>query len=188
MPKQTKFFYDTEFREDGKVVDLISIGIVNYDTREEFYAVSNEFETWAVADNEWLMSNVMSSIGHEEWLDCNPVTGAPCKNFDVTDPAAMSRAEIRDGITEFTKGTWPDFWAWYGAYDHIALCQLWGSMQDLPNRMPMFTSDIKQFCKQLGNPPMPKQPEGLHNALADARFNIVRYEYLQSLMRQDGLL
>lgn len=189
MPKQTKFFYDCEFLEDSKTIDLISIGIVNYDTREEFYAVSTEFDTAAVADNPWLMQNVMSSIPHDVWLDADPVTGMPRPNLTLTGGAeVMNRVQIRDAITEFTHGTWPDFWAWYGAYDHVALCQLWGRMIDLPNRMPMFTSDIKQFCKQLGNPKMPKQPEGLHNALADARFNIVRYEYLQSLMRQDGLL
>lgn len=184
MPRQTKYMYDTEFKEDSKTIDLISIGIVNYDTGEEFYAVSNEFDTAAVAADPWLMKNVMPSIGYEEWLDCNLVTDAPFKNFDVTDPAAMSRIEIRDAITAFTRGTWPDFWAWYGAYDHVCLCQLWGRMIDLPNRMPMFTSDIKQLHKQAGSPKMPKQPEGLHNALADARFNVVRYDYLRTLLRE----
>ena len=184
MPRQTKFFYDTEFREDGKVIDLISIGIVNYDTGATFYAVSSEFDTCAVATNPWLMKNVMSSINHELWLDAYPITGKPVPNFTVTDPAVMSRVEIRDGIMDFVKGTWPDFWAWYGSYDHVALAQLFGRMIDLPDRMPMFTSDIQQLRKQAGSPAMPKQPEGHHNALADAQFNVVRYDWLTALIEQ----
>lgn len=189
MPKQTKYFYDTEFKEDGQVVDLISIGIVNYDTGDTFYAVSTEFDTRAVAADRWLMDNVMPSITHDVWLDADEITGMPVQNLTLTGGAeVMNRAAIRNGIFEFTKGTWPDFWAWYGAYDHVALCQLWGRMIDLPNRMPMFTSDIVQLRKMAGNPPMPKQPHGLHNALADARFNVVRYEYLRDILLAKGVV
>lgn len=186
MPKQTKFMYDTEFHEDGKTIDLISIGMVNYDTGEEYYAVSNEFDTRRVAGNWWLMENVMSSIDHEQFIVFD-FQGAPSvKDIHVTDPAAKSRAEIAADILEFTHGTWPDFWAWYSAYDHVCLAQLWGKMIDLPNRMPMFTSDIKQLHKQAGSPQMPKQPEGLHNALADAKFNVVRYDYLTAMLNANG--
>jgi hypothetical protein len=188
MPKQVKFFYDTEFKEDGKTVDLISIGIVRYDTGEKFYAVSTEFDTARVAADPWLMRNVMSSIDYEEFLDADPITGKPFKNFEVTDPAAMTREQIRDGIMEFTDGTWPDFWAWYGSYDHVALAQLWGRMVDLPKRMPFFTSDIKQLHKLAGGQvELPKQPEGLHNALADAEHSVVRYEFLVEFLKNKGI-
>jgi hypothetical protein len=188
MPKPTKFFYDTEFLEDGKVVDLISIGIVNYETGDEFYAVSTEFDTLAVADNKWLMTNVMRSIPHDVWLDAHPVLGIPVPNLTLTGGAeVMNRRQIRDGILEFTEGTWPDFWAWYGSYDHVALAQLWGRMIDLPRQMPMFTSDIKQLHKMAGNPRMPAQIAGLHNALEDARFNVVRYDYLVGQLAKKGI-
>jgi hypothetical protein len=99
----------------------------------------------------------------------------------------MSRNQIRLAIEHFVLGWWPDFWAWYGAYDHVALCQLWGKMIDLPKGMPMMTSDLKQLHKQLKNPEMPEQPDGKHNALDDAKFNVVRYEYLTKLMKEsDG--
>jgi hypothetical protein len=39
----TKYFFDTEFDEDGKTIELISIGIKCADGRE-YYAVSREFE------------------------------------------------------------------------------------------------------------------------------------------------
>lgn len=39
-----RYFYDTEFIEDGKTIDLISIGVVCEDGRE-FYAESQEAES-----------------------------------------------------------------------------------------------------------------------------------------------
>nr|WP_234899948.1 3'-5' exoribonuclease [Streptomyces filamentosus] len=72
-------------------------------------------------------------------------------------------------------------WAWYGAYDHVVLAQLFGRMIDLPTGIPMWTNDIQQECQRLGNPQMPEQPAGIHNALADARHNLVRAQFLDTL-------
>ena len=33
----------------------------------------------------------------------------------------------------------------------------------------MWTNDLKQECERVGNPRMPEQESGEHNALADAR-------------------
>ena len=38
-----RYFYDCEFIEDGRVIDLVSIGVVDEYGRE-FYAVSTEFD------------------------------------------------------------------------------------------------------------------------------------------------
>ena len=38
-----RYFYDCEFIEDGRTVDLVSIGVVDEHGRE-FYAVSTEFD------------------------------------------------------------------------------------------------------------------------------------------------
>ena len=48
-----RYFYDTEFIEDGSTIELVSIGIVAEDGRE-FYAVSTEFD--ASNANEWAVS------------------------------------------------------------------------------------------------------------------------------------
>jgi len=181
------YTYDCEFKEDGKTIDLISIGMVSGDGRE-FYAVSNEFNTRRVANDDWLMKNVMTSIEHEQFV-IQDFEGTPVlRDFVVTDPAAMSKADMGNALLDFifgpgtspSKGTPPELWNWYGAYDHVALCQIWGSMMSLPPGMPMFSNDIKQLHKEAGYPSMPRQPEGLHNALADAKFNIVRYNYLKA--------
>lgn len=183
MPKQMKVFYDTEFKEDGKTIDLISIGMVREDGRE-YYAVSNEFDTRRVAHDWWLMKNVMSSIDHEKFVVAD-FEGAPVvRDIYVTDKAAKSREQIALDIQFFVADIWPEFWAWYGAYDHVALCQLYGRMVDLPDRFPMFSADLKQMHKALKSPDMPQQPEGKHNALEDAKFNVVRYEYLTKLTEE----
>lgn len=178
MPKRMRVFYDTEFHEDGKTIDLISIGMVREDG-QEYYAVSSEFDTFRVAQNPWLMENVMSSIQHEV-IGANEDGSNPISML-VTDPAAKDRLTISRDILSFTSDIWPEFWAWYGAYDHVALCQLYGRMIDLPNKFPMFTMDIRQEYKRLGEPLMPKQPDGLHNALDDARWNVVRWQYLRGI-------
>jgi hypothetical protein len=181
MTKALKYFYDTEFLEDGKTIDLISIGIACEDGRE-YYAVSSEFDTRAVSANQWLMDNVMTSVAYKDEIQYANITGMPVKDMVITDPALRTRRQIRDDILEFMSGTWPELWAWYGAYDHVAFCQLFGRMIDLPNKMPMFTNDIKQLHKRAGTMRMPEQPDGLHNALADAKYNIVRYNYLTELL------
>lgn len=186
MAKAKKYFYDTEFLEDSKTIDLISIGIACEDGRT-YYAVSDAFDTRAVSANNWLMDNVMTSIEFEDHIQYANVTGMPVRDMVITDPNLKSRRQIRDDILKFTEGTWPEFWAWYGAYDHVALCQLFGRMIDLPSKFPMFTRDIKELHKRAGSPQMPKQPEGLHNALADARFNIVRYNYLKDILGEEGI-
>ncbi len=38
-----RYFYDCEFIEDGRVIDLVSIGVVDEHGRE-FYAISTEFD------------------------------------------------------------------------------------------------------------------------------------------------
>ena len=76
-----------------------------------------------------------------------------------------------------------ELWADYGAYDHVALCQLFGSMVDLPEGMPMFTHDLQQELARpsLADGDLPAQESGLHNALADARHLKVTFNRLAAL-------
>jgi hypothetical protein len=75
----------------------------------------------------------------------------------------------------------PEIWGYYADYDHVVFCQLFGAMIALPNGFPMYTKDIKQLCDDLGNPELPKQESGKHNALADARHNQVMHQFLMNL-------
>lgn len=176
-------YYDCEFREDGVVIDLISIGMVA-DDGKEFYAVSNEFDTRCVAQHDWLMENVMNSIEHDQFIVSDSEGVPVVRDIYVTDPAAMSRQHIRRGILEFlAQYRSVELWAWFGAYDHVCLAQLWGPMVELPyDIIPMYTNDIKTLAQQAGNPKLPAQPAGVHNALEDAKFNKVRYDFLMEML------
>jgi hypothetical protein len=44
----------------------------------------------------------------------------------------------------------------------------------------MYTNDIKQWCEQLGNPKLPEQGKGEHNALLDAKWNRQAWDFLRS--------
>ena len=180
-----RYTYDCEFKEDGKTIDPISMGVVNMDNGEELYMVFNDFDTRRVARDQWLMDNVMSSIAHEQFVVA-PFDGAPMlRDIFVTDKAAVSRDEGAELLKNFVSGDEDiEWWNWYGAYDHVMLCQLFGRMIDLPPGFPMYSNDIKQLHKQAGYCPMPKQPSGKHNALDDARFNVVRYNYLMDVLSE----
>ena len=62
----------------------------------------------------------------------------------------------------------PEFWAYYGAYDWVCLCQLFGPMINLPKGWPMYARDLKQLVDMLGNPRLPKQLTAEHHAINDA--------------------
>lgn len=179
-PTVTKIFYDTEFLEDGSTIALISIGMVTEDGRE-YYAVSRDMPFQRVMNHDWLRANVVPSLPIVRHDGIRPFR----KSFlDHTHPAVKPREQIADEVRDFILAT-PDveLWAWYGAYDHVALCQLWGRMIDLPDGVPMFTCDLKQEATRLGNPELPEQESGVHNALADARHNKVMADALERIAR-----
>ena len=155
-----RFFYDTEFIEDGVTIDLVSIGVVDERGRE-FYAVSTDFDPDKAGP--WVRENVL------------PKLPSPAH------PAWRSRETIRDELLAFF-GRPPggiELWAWYAAYDHVALAQLWGPMPDLPRQLPRFTRDLRQRWEDAGSPELPAAPPDQHDALADARHNLARWRVLQ---------
>lgn len=159
-----RFWFDTEFIEDGKTIDLLSIGIVAEDGRE-FYAENDSADLSRGSD--WVQHNV---IAHLDW-----------------GKHGMSREQLRDAVRRFvseypiTEGpTKPEFWAYYADYDWVALCQLFGTMMDLPKGWPMYCRDVKQLCDDLGNPQLPKQNTTEHHALADAKWTREAWEFLQA--------
>lgn len=156
-----RYWFDTEFIEDGKTIDLISIGIVAEDGRE-FYAQNSECDH-SRAD-AWVQENVIAKL-------------APRKH-DL-----MTREQIRDAVLSFVDTDKPELWAYYADYDWVVLCQLFGRMIDLPKGWPMFCRDVKQLCDALGNPALPKQKADEHHALADAHWTREAWGYLQGLQK-----
>jgi hypothetical protein len=199
-----RIFYDLEFLEDGRTLDLISIGMVREDGRE-LYAVNDQLLRPAihpapgslyerVTKRDWLMRNVVphlplkprnkSELTHKT----QSPTGPAFFSLDPEHPAVLPRRLIRAQVRDFILGGGPDveLWAWYGAFDHVGLAWLWGPMIDLPEGVPMFTNDIRTLALLAGPGAMatePKQEEGEHNALADARHNETRWEHYMAHLK-----
>lgn len=163
-------WYDTEFLEDGKTIELISIGMVRESDGAELYAVNRDMPVRRIRKSPWLMANVVPNLpqAHGDWRNLMPKRWL----YDEASPYVYSQKRIAEKVRRFiTADPDPQLWAWYGAYDHVVLCQLWGAMVDLPTGIPMWTNDVQQEWARLGDPEViPEQdPSGLHNALADAR-------------------
>ena len=160
-----RYFYDCEFIEDGRTIDLISIGIVADDGRE-YYAINSDMPVDRIRKNNWLMENVWPHLTPDYCLEWKPKT------------------QIRDEVADFLRapdGMDTELWADYAAYDHVALAQLFGRMIDLPLHVPMFTNDLRQEWRRLGEPELPEQEIGLHNALEDARHLKRCHDHLEEM-------
>ena len=143
-----KIFFDTEFIEDGKTIDLISIGMVREDGLA-YYAENRECDL--AKANRWVKENVLEHLKGGNHL--------------------ANRLEIADEIKRFV-GKDPEFWAYYADYDWVALCQLYGTMMDLPKGWPMYCRDLKQLQDEnFPNFKYPSQEGTEHNALDDAKHN-----------------
>jgi hypothetical protein len=146
---KTRWFLDTEFNEDGRTIELISIALVSEDGRE-YYAVSAEFDPDAC--NDWVKANVLPHL-----------------------PAfRMSRAQIAEQVSALLlwDGSKPEIWAYFADYDWVALCQLFGPMVALPEGFPMFCMDLKQLMASEGisRDDLPAQSGAAHDAREDARW------------------
>ncbi|WP_343600948.1 polyadenylate-specific 3'-exoribonuclease AS [Mycobacterium sp.] len=155
-----RYFYDTEFIEDGRTIDLISIGVAAEDGRE-YYAVSTEFD--AQRAGRWVRAHVLPKLP------------------PPASPLWRSRAAIRADLEAFfgiDSGEPVELWAWVAAYDHVALCQLWGPMTGLPAALPRFTRELRQLWEDRGRPRMPRRPPDAHDALVDARDQLRRFRLI----------
>lgn len=176
-----RIFYDTEFLEQGSrsPISLISIGMVREDGAE-LYRV-NAAAPWSeIEAHPWLRDNVLPHLprdhGHtEEWRPdyrLRPLVDSP-KNIAqaVADFCYHSYGQTRESTR---------LYAYFADYDHVVLSQLFGTMMDLPDHMPMYTRDFKQINDMLRpGYELPQQESGEHDALNDARWLRDQFEALQ---------
>lgn len=167
-----RFWYDSEFLEDGVTVQLISIGIVAEDGRE-YYAVNRNAPWGEIREHAWLMANV---VPHLTEGDPGPFM------FNVDTPVYKPRRFIADEVRQFlTQHGGPvELWGYYSAYDHVVLAQLWGTMMQLPKGIPMYTNDVQQVAAAaLLDNRLPQQTGTAHNALDDARWTRDAWTFLR---------
>jgi hypothetical protein len=157
-----KYFYDTEFIENGpsEPIYFMSIGIVSEDGRE-YYAENSGCPLDRA--NDWVKANVIPHLG------------------SVTK---QNRYDIKRDVEDFMdiqKYGKPELWGYYADYDHVVFSQLFGRMVDLPVGFPMYTNDLKQLVKSMGNPRLPAQGKDEHHALKDAQWIKACYDRLQTV-------
>lgn len=162
-----RYFFDTEFFDNGTTLQFISIGIVAEDGRE-FYAVAADTYIYDDGKNtatvEWLKANV---------LDRLEPTRAPRARRAPTDI-------IRIDLEAFIGDDTPEFWAYYSAHDWVVLTWLMGGMMSMPKGWPMLCHDLRVELDRAGLASV--RDDGRadeHNALADARW--VRDAYMKHL-------
>lgn len=184
-----RYFMDMEFVEDGKTIDLISIGIACEDGRE-YYAQSVEFAPKKASP--WVKDHVLTQLKH-------------CPHQGSYDLAKMLRQHKRGQCLDQQRGLlyrcpWRTraqiaqdlkyffnpsshimLWGWCCAYDWVAFCQLFGTMMDLPAGYPHHMGDIQQILDEhhITDNALPQQKDGLHTALADAKHLQTIWHFLE---------
>ena len=151
-----RFVYDTEFLEkDGRVFP-ISIGIVADEPNNlgvaDYYAVIADAQWEIIIKDEWIRENVIPSLGPDDAFKSRWQIGQEIRNFIASYGGKREDHEL---------------WAYYAAYDHVVLSQIYGRMIDIPEPIPMHTNDIMTIADVLGLPD-PKLDTSSHHALEDA--------------------
>jgi hypothetical protein len=207
-----RIWYDTEFIEDGRTIDLISIGMVREDGAE-LYLVNEDIREGGPNDgalyekitrHDFLMKNVVPHLPLRSGDGVKPYDGSanvhggvgnPFYRLDLDSNLVVPKRYIRNAVRDFVLADQDipadgspvaELWAYYGAYDHIVLCQLFGPMMmALPKGFPMWTNDIQQEHERLlreGTHPtgrLPGHTAFQHNALEDARWNRQAWQSLK---------
>ena len=177
-----RYWFDTEFIEDGKTIDLISIGMVAEDGRELYAEVAGVDYSRA---NDWVKEHVIPQL----WSQQADKREGNVWIRDGGRGGLLSRQHIAREIKTFcepaTYGK-PEIWAYYADYDWVVLCQLFGRMIDLPEGWQMYCRDLKQWADQYGVrfPSEIGEPKDEHHALADARWNRAAWEFMHEYEQQ----
>ena len=179
---------DTEFMDNGRTIELLSIAILAENGREFYRQVVEADYDRA---NPWVRKHVLPQMrqcvaGDKAWHwayfsqrggdGCPAHIGCPWEFAD----------NIAQELVAFV-GESPTFLGYYSAYDHVALCQLFGTMMELPTGWPMYTQDLRQLLDQSGlqGVTQPEDDHGIHFALDDARWIMETYKrYFSEALRK----
>ncbi len=171
MESLRRYFLDTEFYPDADGHSHpISYGLIaEHDRGSGFYAIAAEFNK-AACTNAWINEHVVAK------LDDN----VPC----------LARPQMVDGLTAYMQpAKTMEFWARNGSYDFYHLCQTYGSMGLLLDRLKkehgvekVVFRDMNELHRQAGWPKLPKAPDDMaHISIVDATWDRDLFPELQRL-------
>lgn len=173
-----RIYYDCEFVDDGRTIDLISIAMQAEDGRRLYLIVDDEEAVTRAVAYDWLREHVIPHLPIKmdgdkwDWDPRHPDHGS-----------IVGRGELKHLVAQFITAT-PDaeLWAWFGAYDHVAYAQLFGRMIDLPRGFPMLTKEFQQEVDRAGGPELPPRPD-VHHPLVEARWLMAAHHWLEDRQR-----
>jgi 3' exoribonuclease, RNase T-like len=191
-----RWYIDSEFIEDGRTIDLISFGMVSEDGARGYWINGDDAVIDRAVYHDWLRPNVVRHlpIKVRRGGDNNPDAGMSERKRIIGWDWDLGHPEIRNVMPKRMIAQWvqamlsrngpPELWAWYSAYDHVVLAQLFGRMIDLPAGIPMLTCDLKQECLRVGDPKVPEHTGRVHHALDDAIHDMEIHDFLLAFTDQ----
>lgn len=164
-----RYFFDTEFVEDGKTIMPISLGMVCEDGRSLY--IEYDFDEEKARAHDFVRENVLPHLAGQEQYTQEQAATAITKFLGLGLDIHGREAEPEP----------PEIWAYFADYDWVVFCQTFGTMMDLPDGCPRFCMDLMQWWTQLGRPDdvKPPKPVKAHHALADADWNLQFYKRLK---------
>jgi len=163
-----RWFLDTEFNDNGKTIELISIALVSED--RNYYAVASE---------GW------SDESCSQWVKDHVLIHLPPANDMIGSMAWKTRDQIANDVVRLIGNETPEIYGYYSAYDWVVFCQLFGPMVSLPRNFPRHCVDLRQRMKERGvssrDLPIGFRASRPHDALKDAQWNLELWKYLESL-------
>jgi hypothetical protein len=162
-----KIFMGCELVERGRELplQLVSMALVREDG-QELYVINEECLS-AVMRHPWLSVFVVPHLPIRaddafifEWDQNHP-------EYHYVMGMDKLAGLIRDFITEVSD---VELWTYLGAYKYVVLCQLFGSMAELPKGVPAQPHDLMWLHEQNPQIVLPPQPINAHHAMEDARW------------------
>lgn len=166
-----RYFFDAELIEDGRTIDLVSIGVVDEAGKRGFSACNLDADLRAASP--WTRENVIAHLppySSEDWMGRRSL-------------ANRLLVFLYDGPHPPNEGI--EMWGYYADYDWVAFCQLFGRAMELPSALPKFCMDVKQYACMIGETKLPERAPG-HEALSGAHWTRDAYLYLRAHER-DGV-
>lgn len=185
-----RMYYDWEFFEDGKTIEPISIGIAAEDG-STYYAVFENAPMEKMVRDPFHKRHIIPYLPTQVEMSRPGVQELrPKIKLNVLHSDIKPEGKIANEVYHFmTKdGRTPELWAYYAAYDHVRLAQLFGRMIDMPSMLPKRTNDIAQEAARLGLDigDLPDQKANVHKAIDDALWNREAHEFLIEYAKKNG--
>lgn len=139
--------------------------------------INKELDTDIIAELEYPFSYISMKYLIKKYGKSNKQIAEEVKEFCTYSNPKLKGLKI------------PEFYAYYGDYDWVVFCWLFGRMIDLPKGFPCYAKDLQQIFddkKGLVKGRMKDQPgfpinKGIHNALEDAKWNFELFKFLNTI-------